>query len=145
MMNHIGKVYYSFDTYCIMELWNCDHNTCSDWRSKVNINWFWSVRTHDSLLVIAFSLWRYRHLYSKSPVERYLLLLVFLTVFTFIKLILIGKRIKLRYSLSQYINIGLCLHSLLPSVRPAFEVFNVDCFLPDEKCMNYINMYMKHT
>lgn len=49
--------------------------------------------------------------------------------YMFVKLIIFGKQKKLQYSSLQYINVGLCLHSLL-NVRPVFKVFNMDCFLP---------------
>lgn len=34
-MNHARKVYDSLENFWVIELRNCDHNTCSDWRRKV--------------------------------------------------------------------------------------------------------------
>lgn len=51
-----------------------------------------------------------------------------------------------RHSTAFHVNIivGLCLHSLVLSVRPVIEAFNMDCSLPKGNvCHNFVVLILK--
>lgn len=71
-------------------------------------------------------------------------MLAFLTMHIFLKLIIFGKqKVAVQFFYDRTI-VELCLCSLVLSVRPVIEIFNMDCSLPNRNvCHNFVVIILK--
>lgn len=112
------------------------HALTEEEKSPVDRSCFWSIRVVYSVLVIMFSLSRCSF---KASVD--------VSVFNnacISKIDYIWWTKGLSTVFHDKIIVGLCLHSLVLSVKPMIEAFNMDCSLPKGNvCHNFILIILK--